>query len=357
MDKFTALAEQKENVFLIDWLSFTAHGCTLDDVKRLLGFTNPDIPWENVERFRNGYPMQCFWNGVTISYGADDKRFYKDPTKVRTDMGIFVNLSGTGCRCFESYGSGNWGLLLAELFTVGSDQLQDVRHYNITRIDLAYDDHVGVLDILEIEHDVRHRNYVSKSTYSKIIWSDKQDCDIQGLSIQIGSNRSQIKIRIYDKAAEQAAKLYHESEKKIKIDLTGIHWVRCEMQLRDERATAAAKLLVDYANIGPIVSGILRNYLTFRTPTSDTNKSRWPVAPYWEKMLLNMDKIPLWISPGEEYSFSKTCHWMIKQYGQAIVVLDYLGQLDEVRKSCKAIYPLEELAPKYKNLLTDLERN
>ncbi len=336
---------EKNNVFLVDWLTFTVHGATVFDVKSLLGMTSPDIPWEETEKFRNGYPLQCYWNGVTISYGADQERFYKNPAMARTDMGICVNLSGKGCRCYESYGDGNWSKFFGELFTLRKSGWREkngrIYSYNITRLDLAYDDHFGLLRMADMERDVRDRNYVSRSKYSEILWSDNQVNDIQGMTIQIGSDKSDVKIRIYDKAAERG--------------FNDRHWIRCELQLRDDRASEAVKHLIDYQHIGQTVSGILRNYLTFRVPSQDTNKSRWAVAPYWENVLCNMEKISLWISPGEPYNFAKTEHWLMKQYGQAIVVMDQLHDPFYLVDTCKRMFPVSELAPKYKKFLADLE--
>lgn len=342
----TSLAEVKENVFLIDWLTVVYHGCTVDDVKDSLGMNYKEIPWEDEVKFRNGYPCQCYWNGITISYGADDPRFAKDPTKVRTDMGICLNLSGTGCRAFESYGHGDWFRLLAEYFTLRDTGVRIKKgrqfSYNITRLDLAFDDHTGLLDLHRIRQDTESRYYVSKAKYAEYVWSDDQDKDIQGMTVQVGSDKSDIKVRIYDKAAERGFK--------------DRHWIRVELQLRDDRARLAADDLVKEMDIGHTVSGILMNYLTFREPSEDSNKSRWPIADYWQALLTKMSGIKLWIAPGEEYNFSKTEHWLCKQYGQAIVVLDELH--DDpfyLIEKCRQLYPVGELAPKYQKFLARLD--
>lgn len=345
MENQTLLLNEQNNVFLIDWLTFVCHGESVDYIKWLLGLDSPSVPWENEQKFRNGYPMQCYWNGITISYGADDERFYKDPAKVRNDMGICVNLSGTGCRAFESYGHGDWFRLFGYFFRdhdfVASTQYK-LQSYNITRLDLAYDDHVGLLDIYQIEKDTRDRYYVSKSTKSKIIWSDDQDEDIQGLNVQIGSDKSDVVVRIYDKAAERGFK--------------DRHWIRCEIQLRHDRALAAVAELFKNRHVGRVASGVLRNYLTFREFTpSDTNRSRWPLAAYWDKLLLDMERISLWISPGEPYNFANTERWLLKQYGQAIVVMDQLHDEGYLVDRAKQMYPVRDLAPKYKKFLADIE--
>ena len=337
-----ALASQN-NLFLIDWLTFVAHGSTVGYLKWLLGLDGPDIPWETEQKFRNGYPMQTYWNGITISYGADDERFYKDPKKVRLDMGICVNLSGTGCRVYETYGKGDWNHLFQFLCRdtdIIAREHRQFKSYNITRLDIAYDDHIGLLDMHQLEQDTRERHYVSRAKYAECIWSDRQEEDIQGMTIQIGSDKSDIKIRIYDKAAERGFK--------------DRHWVRTEIQIRKDRALEAVKHIQECGHLCDTASGILRNYLTYRVPTSDTNPSRWPIAPYWERLLYNMEKVSLWVKPGEEYNFYNTEHWLCKQYGQAIVVLSQLEDSDYLVDKCQKLYPLEDLAPKYKRFLADI---
>lgn len=338
------VSDYTENIFLIDWLTFTVHGATLDDVKSLIGFGS-DIPWEDSVKFRNGYPLQSYWSGVTISYGAEQEKYYQDPKKARSDMGICVNFSGQGCRTFETYSTSSWVSLLAELFTLRDSGVRFNKHgyfsYNITRLDLAYDDHIGLLDIRLIREYIEDRLYTSPSKYSEIHWSDDQENDIQGLTCQVGSNKSDVKIRIYDKAAERGFK--------------DRHWIRVEIQLRSERAKNAAFDLIKSGSIGMTASGILRNYLMFRIPGSDTNKSRWPVSLWWEYLLENMERIRLWESPGESYNFNNTEYWFFKQYGQAIVVMDQLHDTFYITEKAKQLFPFCTLAPKYKNLLEQLD--
>lgn len=333
----------ENNVFLIDWLTFVTFVDNVDAVKAMLGLSDPSIPWFEETKFRNGYPMQSYWSGITISYGADNAEYFTDSVKdgklktaeekVRADMGMCcVNLSGIGCRTFETYGHGDWNKLFAHFFSGAK--------YNITRLDLAYDDHIGILDIHKIEEDTRDRAYVSKSKYAEIVWSDNQNTDIQGMTVQIGSDRSRTKIRIYDKAAERGFK--------------DRHWVRCELQLRKENAAVACTELWKLRHIGRVATGILRNYLTYRVPTTDSNKSRWPIAPYWDRLVLDMEKIRLWISPGDEYNFSKTELWLIDQCGQALLTAKKMNRLGFILSLIERQNP--ELAPKYQRVLDEYER-
>ena len=318
-----------------------------------LGLPENKYPWVYDQKFRNGYPEHYFWNNITISFGADNERWYNDPTKARNNMGICVNFSGQGCRAFETEG-GDWLFLFKRFqgdipWAAVHESPVDFcrvfkkdRRFNVTRLDLAFDDHTDYLDIHRIKMDVEDRNYVSKATYVDYTWSDNQRVDIQGLSIGIGSKKSKVYVRIYDKAAERG--------------FTDRHWVRCELQLRDDRALVAMAQILDSGHVGRTVAGILRNYITFRVPSDDSNKSRWPIAYYWQRVIGCMEKISLWIKPGEPYNIHKSEYWLKNQYGQLISTLSLISEPGALVDSCREMYPYNQLAPKYRQIVDDYER-
>lgn len=319
-----------------------------------LGLPENKIPWVYDQKFRNGYPEHYFWNNITISFGADNERWYDNPDKARHDMGICVNFSGQGCRAFETEG-GDW-LNLFKRFQGGIPWsavhespidfcrvFKKDRRYNVTRLDLAFDDHSDYLDIYRIKSDVEDRNYVSKASYVDYTWSDNQKTDIQGLSVGIGSKKSKVYVRIYDKAAERG--------------FSDLHWVRCELQLREERALVAMAQILDTGHVGRVVSGILRNYITFRVPSDDSNKSRWPIAYYWQRVLGTMGKISLWIKPGEPYNIHKSEYWLKSQYGQLISTLSMIQDSGQLVQDCREMYPLDSLNKKYRQIVDDFMRS
>lgn len=331
------LLAQENNVFLIDWLTVVFHDVSVPLVQALLGLGSPDIPWETETKFRNGYPCRTFYKHISILWGADDPKHYSSQDKARSDMGICLDISGQGCREFENVPGNDWVKFLVSIAD------RDLRT-SITRLDLAYDDHTGLLDLGQIANDVRDRYYTSPSRKSQIIWSDDQDHDTQGLTVYVGSKSSDVMIRIYDKAAERE---FQKDER---------HWVRVELQLRHDRCTVAVAEIIKQQHVGRTACGILRNYLLFRQPSgTDDNKSRWPVAPYWDRLLLDMSRISLWISPGEPYNFSKTELHMMRQYGQALITkLRIDGSLGPFVTACERLYPV--LNKKYQRVLDDHER-
>ena len=181
----------QENLILIDWLTFTVKTDDPSAVKEMIGMK--DVDWEKCEKGQNGYPEREFYGNVSILYGAS------------ADMGVCCNMSGQGCRTFESYSDLSWMDLIERI--IHSDDI------NVTRIDAAFDDHTGLLDIQRIRQDVDDRLYLSKSRKSRITLSDDQNTNIKGISIEIGARSSDMLIRIYDKAAERG---YTD----------GTHWIR-----------------------------------------------------------------------------------------------------------------------------------
>lgn len=329
------------NLFLIDWLTVTFKSDTVTSVIAMLGLDS-DLFTEK-QCFKNGYPLDTFFSNIHIWSGADDPQYYKAgyskdgkwitaEMKARNDMGVCLNLSGQGCRAFEEHSKVGWFELIKRI-------LQHNGH--ITRLDLAYDDHTGVIDIYRFAHDIYDRNYRSKAKYAEVLWSDNQEKDIQGMSIYVGKKSSDVLIRVYDKAAERG----YKDEK---------HWVRVELQLRDDRADAALRRLFQKESIGVVASGILRNYLTICVPTSDTNKSRWPVAYYWECVLGQMEKIRLWSAPGEPYNFHKAEDHMIKQYCQFLLTFKEIhGTIHDLLTAAQRYHGKKPLKAKYVNAINE----
>lgn len=330
--------QPKDNVFLIDWLTVVFHGCYVDEVQRILGLESIKIPWVTKTSFVNGYPQDTFFDHIHIRWGADDPRFYKDDNfksaeqKARNDMGICLDMSGQGCRTFEEFSHKSWFELLEGIYRFGG-------RVSVTRLDLAYDDHVGLINIWKIRRDVEDRNYRSKSKKSRVIWSDDQVQDIKGNTVEVGSKSSPVMIRIYDKAAERGFK--------------NRHWVRIEIQLRQDRSHQACKLLFQRESIGAVASGILRNYCVFLEPGNDSNKARWKVAEYWERLLIGMEKLRLWIAPGEPYNFHNTENHLVNQYGQALLAAERIyGYAGIMADRARYRFP-GKLSPKYEAAIAE----
>lgn len=328
------------NVFLIDWLTVTFKDISPNVVQMMLGLS--DKEWTTKQSFTNGYPVDTFFSNIHIWYGADDPKYYSAgfnsngvwvtaEMKARNDMGVCLNMSGQGCRSFEEFSFLGW---------MGLFEMIDKYHGNVTRLDLAYDDHMGVIDIYRFATDIKERSYRSKSKWADVLWSDDQDKDIQGLTVYVGKKSSDVLIRVYDKAAERGYK--------------DRHWIRIELQLRRDRSAAALDQLLQRESIGAVAAGILKNYLTVVVPSDDTNKSRWPVAYYWQRVIGQMESIRIWSAPGEPYNFYKAEDQMVKQYAQFLLAFKEIhGSFQDLLIAAQNYHGKKPLKPKYLNAIRE----
>lgn len=311
----------RKNGILIDWLRVTVHDISLDELKDLLFLSG--VNWE-VDSGFYGYPRRCYFHGISINYGCDNPDFYDgDTSKVRTNMGLCLEMSGIGCRAFETYTLGhmNWFMLFCSLRSLSGK-------VKFKRIDLAYDDHEGVLNLDQIYDDWKAWNFTSQTYCDSEITSRDRRKDKIGRTVYIGRYRkSDVYIRIYDKAAERD---YSDGER---------HWIRVELSINNDRADPAADLIVDYEDPGKVFSGVLQRYCAFRVPSGDSNKSRWPVAPYWSALIQDIESMRLWLSPGLPYNALRTRDHAVEQYGQTILALietqaagGLYGLIQDIRK-------------------------
>lgn len=303
-----------ENLILFDWLTFTSHCDSPETVMQLLGLK--DVPWQKMDRGRNGYRQRYYFENISILYdGADN-------------MGVCVDMSGTGCRAFETYSKIGWDELMQILYFSSGD-------YNVTRLDMAFDDHTGILDIDELRDDTDEHLYVSRSRAWKVEYGSA------GTTIYHGSPKSNMYIRIYDKAAER--------------DLQDVHWIRVELQMRDEIATGFIEGLMIHP-VGDQFRGVLHNYLRYVVnPGTDENMSRWPMTDYWSKLLDNVQCIRCWSCPGVEYNELRLSNYIINQVGNALDCYLYIFGKDDLirelgKRSIRKTPKYERLKQKYDNL-------
>ena len=291
-----------ENLVIYDWLSFTSKVHTPDQLIAALGLSH--VPWTETKGAR-GYRDRKYFSCISIHYNG------------RSDMGVWVEMSGQGCRTFESLSKVGWEGIFSFIRDNG---------LKITRLDVAYDDHSGILNIREIASDTQAGMYVSKSDYWETVLSSK------GTTVQIGSPQSKVLIRIYDKAAERG-----------KPDE---HWIRVELQLRDDRAVQFTKIPLP---IGQAFAGVLLNYLRYVEPGEDSNKWRWPMTDYWFNLVQDAEKISIYQTPGMEYNEERCKNYVINQAGNAIDACIQMYGLYEFEKMIQERKTAPN--PKYEQLI------
>jgi len=301
------------NKVIYDWVSITSKIHSPHGFIQMLGLDKEGIVWEQVKG-AHGYRDRLYWEKISIHYNG------------REDMGVWLEMSRQGCRAFESFGSGNYEALFQEVFSEPGDM-------HITRLDAAFDDLEGLLDMKQICDDARNGEYVSKFREGDVRYGlgIRKKCD----SVTLGSKSSEALVRIYDKAQERGFK-------------DGRHWVRVELQLRRERAAA---FLQRIEPIGERWAGVLANYLRFIDEPNgfDSNQWRWPMKSYWSKLLDGASRIRLYEKPGTDYNMMNLENFVIQQAGGAIYTYLETHTEEEFRKLIRQRG--NQLNPKYKSLL------
>ncbi len=177
-----------------------------------------------------------------------------------------------------------------------------------TRLDLAEDDTTGTMDLGVIRKSVESGWFTSiaKKKPMQII-----DYESDGRTFYFGRAQSLTRIRIYDKAAEQTV------SGKIYVG----HWVRVEMQLRDERANSAVGFILEHTDNWQIEAcGWLRSALDFKIPGTDSNKSRWESAEWWLSFLDHASRARIFM-PRKIQTIETIVGWVGHQVAPSLLVL------------------------------------
>jgi phage replication initiation protein len=215
-------------------------------------------------------------------------------------MGVHVVISGQGCRELEAWGLPSWWAYLKAIVSFG---------WHVTRLDYALDDRAGILDMSEVVGAFSAGDYTSPSRTWNLLRSGTRPGIVDGETIYLGSAKSDTRIRIYDKAAEQSCE-------------PGTHWIRVELQLRADRAHQAA---VQYSEAGEsapgMMAGLLLRQLDFKASgQADTHKSRQVTAPWWARFVGTLEKVRLSMAPAQR-SLESVQGWLNKQVAPSLALV------------------------------------
>ena len=296
-DPYFGSEKRGKNIILYDWFAMTSKVDSVESLLNQLGLKT-SLPFKETKGFY-GYRSRLKFDGISIYYDY----CYKD-----TDYPL-LELTGQGCRDYETYTDGNWG----RLFQLALD----TDNYHVTRLDVAYDDHEGILDINKIVRKTEKRHFVSRSQVGTITNSFDRDKD--AYSVMYGGRSSELYCRIYDKALERG---YSD----------GRHWVRCETVFKGDRAYNFIK---NDDPIGAKYCGVLKNYIRFVEPNeNDSNKRRWNVSKWWDKFLGDCKRISVCSPKTVDYNLSRVGRYVFHQAGncvdtyiQCVGIIQFLNEL------------------------------
>jgi len=267
-----------------------------------LSFTLPEevgLPYA-VERLL-GVPFESF---IMAASGRNGYRTRYEYAKIDllTDggnpgMGHNITLKGMAC-CWHQ---GRLRQIAELVFVMGG---------HFTRCDLAIDDCQGLLEMEEIQKAITGGLVVASfNSVREYNQYDRKTGRVTGRGAYFGSRKSEVFLRVYDKALEQG-----DDE----------HWIRVELELKGSKADAAMRQVLKQ-EIGVVTRGVLKNNLSFREPGSGVNRSRWPVAPWWELFLGCVEKLKL-VSDNREPALQEDrLLWFVGNSATFAELVDHCG--------------------------------
>lgn len=321
--------------------------------------------WEALERFNPDAPLEMLFDYVRIRFPTTDVQqvvenilqlklsyflhedygFYSYSEHYalgdifvlcshELDKGVLVELKGRGCRQFESYllaQQRSWYEFFMDVLVAGGV---------MKRLDLAINDHTGMLDIPELTEKCRNEECVSvfrsfKSYASgELVKHEEQDKAGMGYTLYIGSLKSEVYFCVYEKSYEQYIKL------GIPIEEAPIK-NRFEIRLKNERAYYAVRDLLTYYDAERTAFSIINRYVRFVDKEADKKRSDWKLSVRWAWFIgENREPLKLTTKP-EPYTLDRTLRWIQRQVDPTLKMLETItaktgiDYLKEIRKSTK----------------------
>lgn len=291
-----------ENTYIIDWLSFTCKlGNPLEVIEKVgLG----SLDFSETDRGRYGYDLGYTVDGlINVFYSAK-----------RSDMGVHVEMTGQGVRKYERVMQAE-GVTWAQVF----EHLSSFATFS--RIDLALDEYEGLVGFNDIIEKIERGEHVGRCRSFKVISGRDSYGQHTGTTIYMGSNKSDIMLRVYEKNFERQQKGY-----EVETDI----WNRWELVLKHEKANDfVTRYLENGDSFGRLFKGILTDLIRFVEPGEDTNKSRWQICTWWSDFLEKTAPIQL---KGKEYqpSLAKTLNWVENSTVTAIKGLSAIAEKENI---------------------------
>ena len=321
--------------------------------------------WEALERFNPDAPLEMLFDYVRIRFPTTDVQqvvenilqlklsyflhedygFYSYSEHYalgdifvlcshELDKGVLVELKGRGCRQFESYllaQQRSWYEFFMDVLVAGGV---------MKRLDLAINDHMGMLDIPELTEKCQNEECVSvfrsfKSYASgELVKHEEQDKAGMGYTLYIGSLKSEVYFCVYEKSYEQYIKL------GIPIEEAPIK-NRFEIRLKNERAYYAVRDLLTYYDAERTAFSIINRYVRFVDKEADKKRSDWKLSVRWAWFIgENREPLKLTTKP-EPYTLDRTLRWIQRQVDPTLKMLETItaktgiDYLKEIRKSTK----------------------
>lgn len=305
------LGERNKLQVSCDWLGFTILNTT--DIEKVLGLFGFSIEaFKAANTGSRGYKKQFVYQstGLKILYDGQE------------NMGIHVDVNSKSLSYFvDTYRDVKYmsAPFIDDDYYVFVEVLKTVlENGHISRFDIAIDDigenYYSVDEIAEYYKQKRIRTKFKKY----LLMRPEENYKVIGNTVNFGSRESEIFLRIYDKALEQAQKNNDSPDK----------WVRWEFELKGEKANQFVKRLIDGENFVALAFSLLNGYFNIIDIT-ESNRSRCPVNEKWKEFIQSADKFKFIINK-TVVSIEQKLEYLERQVSRslAMVLMSLGGDMD-----------------------------
>jgi len=287
---------------LVDWLTFSVKEKEPGKViQKYLGL-DPAL-FQDTGYGLMGYNRVMRFSDICVCYeGREDNHFH--------DMGVCVSMSGNGCRSFETMskltfpGSKDKQGTKSVAFPVLFQLLASTEGANVSRLDIACDDHAGYLSMDDVLCKVQENEINSRMTARSVVVSFN-GTQRSGATVYIGAPSSDFRVRIYDKALEEG---------------TNDHWVRVELVMRGKNSKAFVEQMTNCENVGKLAAQVINDKFSF-IERDDSNITRCSVCDWWTNFVDELEAVRLVARKVIRHTVEQIGNWVEAQAGPSLAIL------------------------------------
>ena len=297
------MATTKVNVVTLDWLAVTFKGCSPQEV--IESILQMELEQFSLEKWGI--------NKYQFHYACCDIKVYFNEKKGDENMGVFFQLSGSGCGQYEEYLNGNlnnWVELVQRCIDF---------HGNFTRLDIAndiYDESLNVLSMYKYSKKGLCISSAKKSTYYDTYMLDTGVT--VGETIEIGKRGGDgQQFCVYNKLFEQRANGILEGTKDIES------WMRAELRLFGKKAKLIANQIILKRPLADIFFESVNGHYRFVVDSDMSNDNqvrRRPMVDWWAKYIGTSEKVVLSIER-RKTTMEDSKMWLDKQASKTLCKL------------------------------------
>lgn len=314
-----------ETAAFLDYMGVTFPGP--DALQCAMDTFGPGLDWVPLDRGGYKYAKSIRRGEVSIYFGGE----YNHNGEMRPHDTAFVVAAGKGCRQLEAEGVisacgsldpdiSPWRVFFKMLLGYGC---------KFPRLDVAIDDREGLLSLDVIEASL---NAGDCSTRAKTFrrWPERSTSDgsLLGDAITVGNRSSMMFVRIYNKHLEQIVK--GEIPPPVE-DAAPVHWLRCELESHNEKATKLAQAIVQYGMAA--VSAALWSVIDFKDPDDQEkdkgNKWRRKTVSWWQTFIDAAAKLRLTLDP-KIRTVDNVVKWLNSAVAPSLALIECLPEAEKI---------------------------